>query len=278
MRIVRSRPSCRPLRCALIAGVLATSAFACMPQIAGAAEYRSLPGGMLRTIFPPDGKSAEARVEPFSMRTTPVSVAEFQVFVKKRGEWRRDKVSTVFAESNYLASWPSAVAADPERAGEPVTQVSWFAAAAYCESEGGRLPTWYEWELASAADEKRADAREDPAWRERILGWYARPSTDPLPKVGKSGANIFGIRDLHGVVWEWVHDAGSLMVSADNREQGDPDLMRFCGAGALSANDRENYAVLMRVALLSSMSAAGTTRSLGFRCVRPYAVSKKGKQ
>ncbi len=259
----------------LMAGAL--TALALISQIAAAAEYRDLPGSKLKTIFPPDGKSAEAGVERFSMRTTPVSVAEFQAFVKKRGEWRRDKVPTVFADSNYLASWPSAVAADPERAAQPVTQVSWFAAAAYCESEGGRLPTWYEWELAAAADEKRADARDDPAWRERILGWYGRPSTDPLPKVGKSAANIFGIRDLHGVVWEWVHDAGSLMVSADNREQGDPDQMRFCGAGALSANDRENYAVLMRVALLSSMSAAGTTRNLGFRCVRPHSVAKKVK-
>ena len=43
---------------------------------------------------------------------------------------------------------------------------------------------------------------------------------------------------------------------------------RFCGAGALSANDRANYAVLMRVAMLSSLEAADSTTSLGFRCVK----------
>jgi len=30
-----------------------------------------------------------------------------------------------------------------------------------------------------------------------------------------------------------------------------------------------NYAVLMRIALLSSLNAADSTGSLGFRCVRP---------
>ena len=32
-----------------------------------------------------------------------------------------------------------------------------------------------EWEYAAAADATRRDARDDPAWRARILGWYARP-------------------------------------------------------------------------------------------------------
>ena len=269
------------MRWARIAGMLAAIAGVLTQQIAAAAEYRVLPGGVLRTIFPPDGKSAPATVERFAMRSTPVSVGEFQAFVNKRAAWRRDQVPTVFADSNYLAGWPSATTIEPARSRMPVTEVSWFAATAYCESEGARLPTWHEWELAAAADEKRRDARDDPAWRERILGWYSRPSTAPLPAVGKSTPNVFGIHDLHGVVWEWVHDAGSLMVSADNREQGDPDTMRFCGAGALSSNDRENYAILMRVALLSSMSAAGTTRNLGFRCVRPVVGpapnAKKGQ-
>ena len=42
---------------------------------------------------------------------------------------------------------------------------------------------------------------------------------------------------------------------ADNRDQGDADNAKFCGAGALSMDDRDNYAVLMRVAMLSSLEA-----------------------
>ena len=60
----------------------------------------------------------------------------------------------------------------------------------------------------------------------------------------------------------------ALLVSGDNRNQGDADQNRFCGAGALSINDRDNYAVLMRVAMLSSLEGSNTTMNLGFRCVR----------
>ena len=122
---------------------------------------------------------------------------------------------------------------DAAIARQPVTQVSWFAASAYCEARGARLPRWYEWEFAAAASATRPDARDDPAWRQQILDWYSKSARGALPVVGASPANYFGIRDLHGVVWEWVEDAGSMLVSDDSREQGDPNRNRFCGTGAL---------------------------------------------
>jgi formylglycine-generating enzyme required for sulfatase activity len=53
--------------------------------------------------------------------------------------------------------------------------------------------------------------------------------------------------------------------------------MRFCGAGALSMDDRENYAVLMRVAMLSALEGRDTTRNLGFRCARDPSPAKGKK-
>jgi sulfatase modifying factor 1 len=73
---------------------------------------------------------------------------------------------------------------------------------------------------------------------------------------------------LHGVVWEWVDDFNALLVDADSRSGDDPEKLKFCGAGAINYQDRMNYAVLMRIALLSSLSADAGTGSLGFRCVR----------
>jgi formylglycine-generating enzyme required for sulfatase activity len=119
----------------------------------------------------------------------------------------------------------------------------------------------------AAADATRRDARSDPAWLARILGWYARPATHALPSVG-GVANVYGIRDLHGLVWEWVDDFNALLVDADSRSGDDPDKQKFCGAGAINYRDRMNYAVLMRIALLSSLTADAGTASLGFRCVR----------
>ncbi|WP_313915689.1 SUMF1/EgtB/PvdO family nonheme iron enzyme, partial [Tahibacter sp.] len=124
------------------------------------------------------------------------------------------------------------------------------------------------WEYAAAADATRADARKDPAWRDRILGWYAKPANVPLARVGQGSPDLHGVHDLHGLVWEWVDDYAAMLVSADNRNQADPDVITFCGAGALATDDRENYAVLMRIAMLSALEAHNTTGSLGFRCAR----------
>jgi sulfatase modifying factor 1 len=234
---------------------------------APAADYVRVPGGSFDSVLPQDtpALAGAVRVEPFELRSEPVTVGEFLSFVREHEQWQRARVPTVFAEARYLAGW-----ADATHPGQPldapVTDVSWFAARAYCESEGARLPTWLEWEFASAADETRTDARDDAQWRRHILSWYERPAASRLPAVG-GAPNVYGARDLHGLVWEWVDDFNALFISGDSRTQGDPDKQQFCGAGAISIVGRDSYAVL-RVALLSSLNAADTTSSLGFRCAR----------
>lgn len=236
---------------------------------AAAADYAALPGGRFASVIPADGKAAPAQLAPFKLRTEPVTNGEFLAFVKAHPEWRRDRVAKVLADARYLSHWASPVelgtTALPR---QPVTRVSWFAAQAYCASEGARLPTWYEWEYAAAADATRRDARSDPAWREDLLAWYARPSSAPLPVIGGK-PNAYGVRDIAHPVWEWVDDFNALLVASDSRDQNDPDVLKFCGAGAVSLQEKENYAVLMRVAMLSSLKAADTTNNLGFRCAKP---------
>ena len=43
-------------------------------------------------------------------------------------------------------------------------------------------------------------------------------------------------------------------------------------SGPIAMDDRENYAVLMRIAMLSSLAADNVTSSLGFRCARDLPV------
>jgi len=234
-----------------------------------AADYAPLPGGTFTSVLPADGKAAAAHIVPFRLRTEPVTNAEFLAFVQSHPQWRRDQVAPVFADRGYLSQWaaPDALG-DQVLPRQPVTRVSWFAAQAYCESEQARLPTWYEWEYAAAADAHRADARSDPAWRERVLQWYSRPSNQPLPEVG-GAADVHGVRDLNGVVWEWVDDFNALLVGSDSRDQDGADKLKFCGAGAVSMQEKENYATLMRIAMLSALKAVDTTNNMGFRCARP---------
>lgn len=225
-----------------------------------------IPAGSFESVLPPAPGSKRVVVERFRLDSTPVTNAQFAAFLRDHPQWRRDRVPRVFADRQYLGDWPSTLEPSRENLKQPVVHVSWFAASAYCEARGARLPTWYEWEYVAAASATRRDARDDPAWRQQILKWYSKSGRGPLPDAGGAPANIYGVRDLHGVIWEWVEDLNGMLVSADNREQGDPNLMRFCGEGALTMEQKENYATLMRIAMLSSMKASYTSATMGFRC------------
>ena len=245
---------------------------------AGAADYVAIGGGPFISVLP-QGALADVAVPvaiaSYSLRRTPVTAGEFLAFLGSHPEWRRGQVPAVFADGRYLLDWrtPNALV-DEDAADRPVANVSWFAAKAFCEAENARLPTWLEWEYAAAADAGRRDARADPGWRRRILAWYERPTEARLPVVG-GAPNVYGVSDLHGTIWEWVDDFNALFIAGDSRNQGDPDTLKFCGAGAISIIDRDSYAVLMRLALLSSLGAADTTGSLGFRCARPLEEKQR---
>jgi formylglycine-generating enzyme required for sulfatase activity len=275
--MVRPADACRPRAaaraCAATRRALAAASLAAVTLTAAAATYRPLPGGPFDSVLPQDSgeRAATVDIAPFAMRDEPVTIGEYLAFVHQHPEWRRDQVPAVFADPGYLQSWAAPLAPPAEASlRAPVTGVSWFAARAYCESEGARLPTWLEWESAAAADESHADARKDPQWQQRVLGWYERPAARTLPAIG-GPPDVHGLRDLHGLVWEWVDDFNALFISGDSRTQGDPEKQLFCGSGAIAIVGRDSYAVLMRVAFLSALEASSTARSLGFRCVRPVA-------
>ncbi len=236
--------------------------------VAAAADRLPVGPSDFNSVLPSGSAVQSVHVDHFLIDRRPVTNIEYLAFVFAHPEWRRDRIPKLFADGDYLTQWDGAdhlgALAQPD---QPVTRVSWFAARAYCDAAGGRLPSWYEWELAAAADERQPDARGNVQWQARILDWYAQPASRPLARVGSGPPNYYGIQDLHGLVWEWVDDFNALIVSGDSRDQGDPDKLKYCGAGALSLKDRENYAILMRLAFLSSLEARSTAHSLGFRCV-----------
>lgn len=279
---MRTKPTCTLALVASLKLLVGLLSLASLPASAAAAsaaapvaEYVAIPAGAFVSVL--SGGSAEntsVPVAPFAMRATPVTYREFLAFTASHPEWQPGRVPAVFADASYLHQLGDSDNQLQGAVERPVTSVSWFAAQAFCESEGGRLPAWYEWEYVAAADDKHADARRDPAWRAKILSWYSQSSSRPQPLVGGT-ANFYGVRDMHGLIWEWVDDFNALLVSADSRNQGDPDQLQYCGAGAISLQDRENYAILMRVALLSALAGADTTNNLGFRCARTLPMENK---
>jgi len=266
----RDRPAAgRPAAAARAAAAFVSLlAAATLPALAADTAWVDIPAGRYTSALAYEDIAGPVAVDAFAMQRAPVTNAQFLAFVRAHPEWQRGRAPVLFAEARYLQHWAGPTDLGAAKTTQPVVNVSWFAAQAYCEAQQARLPTWSEWEYVAAADETRRDARADPAWRERILAWYSVPSNRPLPDVGTGTPNAYGVHDLHGIAWEWTEDWSAMLVSTDSREQGDPDSMRFCGAGALSMADRDNYAILMRVALLSSLDGHDTTGNLGFRCAR----------
>ena len=232
-------------------------------------DFVPVPGGEFRSVVPVEENNNLVEVDDFFLQESPVTNGDFLRFVLQHAEWQRGKALSLFVDDQYLSGWSKSISlGEALQPNQPVTQVSWFAANAYCESLDARLPTWYEWEYVAAANRDIADARALPEWRQQILSWYSKSGEQQFPDVRSKPSNYYRLFDLHGLVWEWVEDYSALLVTGDNREQGGADKLQFCGAGAITMEEKENYAVLMRVAMLSSLEARYTTRNLGFRCAK----------
>lgn len=301
-RRARSHPSETAARAALAA--LAACAFACADPASasashatsrervsalrtdGAAVRRSgtdlvaIPGGRYRPLYrQPSGPAtldrrvASARVESFRMERRPVTNAEFLAFVHQHPEWRRSRVSRLFADTGYLKHWRGDLDPGPRApAASPVVDVSWFAARAFLAARGERLPTVAEWEYVALADERVRDASGDPRFLARLRDAYEQPAPRVWPPVGRGWRNVYGVEDLHGLVWEWTLDFDSALVTGESRADGTVDRNLYCGGGAASAADFRDYAAFMRFAFRGSLEARYTTSSLGFRGVLDAAA------
>ena len=136
-------------------------------------EFVHIPGGEFRSVIPQAEGDNLIEVAEFLVQEAPVTNGEFLQFVLHHEDWRRGNAVALFADGQYLSTWSGPISLPPEPGQQqPVTQVSWFAANAYCEGKTGRLPSWDEWEYIAAANETMADARVLPEWRQTILSWY----------------------------------------------------------------------------------------------------------
>ncbi len=229
-----------------------------MLALSARAEQVHIPGGIYTNLFVNEGTVA---VKEFLLDRYPVTNAEYLEFVRAQPAWQRGRVKRLFADESYLRHWTADLEPGPGApANSPVVNVSWFAARAFAKWKGLRLPSLAEWELAARPD----DANTVPL----ILAWYGRPVRGPLPAVGSTFANAQGVWDLHGLVWEWVNDFNTALVTGESRADTSLERNLFCGSGALGASSFQDYAAFMRYAFRSSLKANYTVPNLGFRCAR----------
>lgn len=233
------------------------------------ADMVEIPAGSYAPILRGKDEPERVAVAAFLLDARPVTNADFLAFVRANPKWRRTVVSPLFADRGYLAEWAGELELGPLAPSEaPVVNVSWFAARAYAAWRGKRLPTTAEWERAAAIGYTTDDATTEPEFQAAVLGWFAEKTPTPLPRVARGRPNRSGVHDLLTLVWEWVDDFNTAMVTGESRADTGLERTLFCGAGAVSARDLANYPAFMRAGLRSSLRANYVVPNLGFRCAQ----------
>jgi formylglycine-generating enzyme len=234
----------------------ASHADAASPACATAPGEVYVPAGRYEPFFKGAQKSTRS-VGPMCVSAAPVTYAEYAAFVRAHPEWRKSQVTKLFAEDSYLADWKDDFTPPPESLQKPVTFVSWFAAGAFCEARGARLPKVAEWErFAGATAPAPAKAQAGTAGDTPFRFAMGHPTADlaatPLELPG---------------IWEWTSDFNSAVVAGRIGNAEDTDAAQFCGAG-FRAVDPTNYAAFLRYSFRSSLRGDFALRNLGFRCAR----------
>jgi len=149
---------------------------------------------------PRRGHRHRLSIEPFHIDRTPVTNAQFAVFLAESGWAPAD-------EHHFLHHWRNG---KPPAGWEnkPVTWVALEDARAYAAWAGKRLPHEWEWQYAAQGNDGRRypwgdDWRDDrvPAPnRGRTL--RAPANVDAFP----AAASPFGVLDLVGNVWQWTDE------------------------------------------------------------------------
>ncbi len=211
--------------------------------------------------------AGKVRVETFRLDRRAVTRGQFENFLQNNGEWRRDSIRSVYAGRDYLADWESPVTTGGDQA-LPVTQVSWFAARAYCAAQGKRLPTTDEWEYVGAASATERNASLSPVFIAEVLARYSLPAG--VRARGSTSPNAYGVAGMHGGPWEWTEDFNGVLVSADSRTSGSTvrhsDFRSVCATSAIGASNPNDYPAFLRYAFRSALDARATLDLLGFRC------------
>lgn len=224
-------------------------------------QFVNIKGGEFIPLYGSAGKTV--LVDSFVVSKFPVTNFQFLQFVNQHPEWSRDKVKRIFSDDKYLHHWKSSSELGSRAPGNsPVVSVSWYAAKAYCESLGFRLPTVNEWEYVASFPINGSDPKKI------ILEWYSQPTPDVLPSVFSGKENSQKVASMHGLIWEWTLDFNSAMVTGESRADGSLDKTLFCGSGSANAADKDDYAAFLRYGFRSSLKANYTVNNLGFRCVK----------
>jgi formylglycine-generating enzyme required for sulfatase activity len=195
------------------------------------------------------------RLSPFWIGKYPVTNAQYRRFLEanpgreKPGYWGDKRFN------------------DPE---QPVVNVSWLEALAYCRWAGLELPSEAQWEAAARGTDGRAYPWGDDDPTPELANFDGREGGPTPVGAYPLGAGPYGALDQAGNVWEWCRDLfderayrgrdGELDPLVPGEDDGDDDAWRVVRGGSWSYPSW-----LLRTAVRSGVPARFRDGDLGFR-------------
>jgi len=218
-------------------------------------------------------------VSSFYIDQYEVTNAEYRSFLEGLSPEKRKEMlpdSTAWSDARTQASWEAYFRSD-YYANYPVVAVTWEEAQAYCEAQGGRLPTEAEWEYAARSGrtgrvypwEGLSTRNEDGEYLANFNPpeGYAEDGyafTAPVDDIPQNEWNLYS---MAGNVAEWTGDAYT--PSYDNLSDFNPkyrnenEKRRVVRGGAWNSN-----ATFIGVGMRETQPKEEASVSVGFRCVR----------
>lgn len=238
-----------------------------IPQLAEVFKIQRHP-----VLIQAEAPQHQVKLSSFSIDKYEVTNAEFAKFLAAHPEWTAANIPAQFNNGNYLEDWTNGTF-PAGKENHPVVNVSWYAAVAYCQSLGRRLPSEAEWEYAARGGSKNKTFAwgDQPADKTRAnFGGSGMATTTP---VGTYRANGYGLFDMAGNVWEYTADEwGAYSAETQiNPVAGrnffvDSSFMMISSRRVIRGGSYGGSPLNLRVTYRDSHPANGSQPFVGFRC------------